>query len=208
MALEKAAIVNEDSGEKIEFCFNPSEFQTQKMVPWSRHPVKGTDSPEAQFTQGGELRLTMELLFDTYEKQESVLDKYTAKIAKLAEINPQKKRPPLCTFVWGKQSMKCFLEGYTSRYTMFLEDGTPVRAVMNVSLVKYTPAKQAKQAKANPGPADRTKRWTVRQGDNLALIADREYGEPRRWRPIAEANGIDNPRILRPGQHLIIPPVE
>ena len=53
MALEKAAILNEDTGDKIEFCFNPSEIQVAKTVPWSRHAVKGTDSPEAQFTQGG-----------------------------------------------------------------------------------------------------------------------------------------------------------
>jgi hypothetical protein len=208
MALEKAAIINEDTGEKIELCFNPSELQVQKSVPWSRHAVKGTDSPEAQFTQGGELRMTMELLFDTYETQEDIRRKYIIPIANLTEINPQRKRPPLCTFIWGQGSMQCFLESYMTRYTTFLEDGTAVRAVMNVSLVKYVPAKQAKQAKANPGPADRTKRRTVRQGDNLALIAAKEYGEPRRWRPIAEANGIDNPRMLRPGQQLIIPPVE
>jgi len=208
MALEKAAIKNEDTGEKIEFCFNPTEIQLNKTVPWSRHSVKGTDSPEAQFTQGGELRLTMEALFDTYETQESVLGKYTSKIAELTDIKPHLKRPSLCRFIWGKQSFQCFLESYTTRYTMFLENGTPVRAVMNLSLVKYTPAKQAKQARANPGPADRTKRRTVRQGDNLALIAAHEYGDPRRWRPIAEANGLDNPRVLRPGQQLIIPPVE
>jgi len=208
MALEKAAIINEDTGEKIELCFNPSEIEVNKSVPWTRHPVKGTDSPEAQFTQGGEVRTVMELLFDTYETRENVVTKYTQKIAKLTEILPKVKRPPLCTFVWGKFAQKCFLEGYSVRHTMFLDDLTPVRAVMNISLVKYVPAKQAKQAKSNPGPADRTKRRTVQQGDNLALIAAKEYGEPRRWRPIAVANGIDNPRLLRPGQQLVIPPVE
>ena len=208
MGLEKAAILNEDTGERIEVCFNPSELSTTKTVPWSRHSVKGTDSPEAQFTQGGEQRLTMELLFDTYETQEDVFEKYTQKIAQLTEIKAQLKRPSLCRFTWGKHSFPCFLESYTTRYTMFLEDGKPVRAVMNVSLVKYTPAQQAKRAKSNPGPADRTKQRTVRQGDNLALIAAKEYGDARRWRPIADANDLHNPRVLRPGQPLIIPPVE
>jgi len=208
MALEKAAILNEDTGERIDVCFNPTELHVTKSVPWSRHPVKGSDSPEAQFTRGGELRLTMELVFDTYETREDVLDKYTGKIGKLTEIKAQLKRPALCRFVWGKSQFRCFVESYSTRYTMFLEDATPVRAVMNVNLVQYTPAKQAKQAKSNPGPADRTKQRTVHQGDNLALIAAREYGDPRRWRPIADANRLDNPRVLRPGQQLIIPPVE
>jgi hypothetical protein len=208
MALEKAALINEDTGEKIEVCFNPSEMQSTKSVPWSRHPIKGADSPEAQFTQGGETRMHVELLFDTYESQESVFDKYVSKIVKLTEIKAQVKRPALVRWVWGKANALFFVESYTNRYTMFLEDGTPVRAVMNLNFVKYTPAKQAKQARSNPGPADRTKQRIVRQGDNLALIAAKEYGDPRRWRPIAEANRLDNPRLLRPGQPLVIPPVE
>ena len=35
--------------------------------------------------------------------------------------------------------------------------------------------------------------WTVKAGDKLPLIAAQVYGDPRLWRPIAEANGIANP---------------
>jgi nucleoid-associated protein YgaU len=38
-----------------------------------------------------------------------------------------------------------------------------------------------------------TKIWTVRIGDNLPAIAARTYDDPRQWRPIADANKIDNP---------------
>jgi nucleoid-associated protein YgaU len=48
--------------------------------------------------------------------------------------------------------------------------------------------------------------WTVRPGDRLDWIAHKEYGDSTRWRPIAEANGIDDPIDLKSGQQLVIPP--
>jgi nucleoid-associated protein YgaU len=53
--------------------------------------------------------------------------------------------------------------------------------------------------------ADRTKMRDVKRGQNISLIAWLEYGDPDQWRPIAEANGIDNPRQLPPGTRLLIP---
>jgi nucleoid-associated protein YgaU len=48
----------------------------------------------------------------------------------------------------------------------------------------------------------------VRDGDSLQSIAFDAYGDPTRWRPIAEANGIDDPLALRSGAELTIPVVE
>jgi len=57
------------------------------------------------------------------------------------------------------------------------------------------------------------KAWTVKTGDTLPEIAAKVYGDPRLWRPIADANRIHNPlqfpdknkdygRVLFiPGQH-------
>lgn len=41
--------------------------------------------------------------------------------------------------------------------------------------------------------------WTVKSGDTLPLIAAQVYGDPRLWRPIADANSIHNP-LRFPGQ--------
>lgn len=49
----------------------------------------------------------------------------------------------------------------------------------------------------------------VKAGDTLPLIAREAYGDPRLWRLIAEANGIDDPfRFPEPddvGRLLLIP---
>jgi nucleoid-associated protein YgaU len=43
------------------------------------------------------------------------------------------------------------------------------------------------------------------RGDTLSRIAFAEYNDPRAWRAIADANDLDNPRLLEPGMTLTIP---
>jgi nucleoid-associated protein YgaU len=50
--------------------------------------------------------------------------------------------------------------------------------------------------------------WTVTEGDSLWSIAAAEYGDPRWWRVVARANDVVNPRTLRPGTELVVPPLE
>jgi len=52
------------------------------------------------------------------------------------------------------------------------------------------------------------KRQRVRRGDTLSSIAGSLYGDPKKWRPIAEANALDDPLALLPGQLLTIPAIE
>ena len=54
-------------------------------------------------------------------------------------------------------------------------------------------------------PAERT--YTVKQGDTLSDIAQRELGDASKWRQIFEANRsqIDDPDLIRPGQRLTLP---
>lgn len=47
--------------------------------------------------------------------------------------------------------------------------------------------------------------WNVKSGDSLTLIAAQVYGDPRLWRLIAEANGIDDP-LRFPGEEYLNDP--
>jgi len=56
-------------------------------------------------------------------------------------------------------------------------------------------------------PPAEPKRYKLKKGDSLWIIAKREYGDPLRWKDIAKANDLkagDIPRI-RPGRELILP---
>ncbi len=112
-------------------------------------PFVGTpDDPHLAFTSGEPYRLGAELFFDTFEEGTSVRE-LTDTIAKLAVPSPDSKRPPLCIFTWGGSlAFKCVLESFSLRFTLFLDDGTPVRAVMDTVWKEFSPAED--QLKGNP----------------------------------------------------------
>lgn len=62
------------------------------------------------------------------------------------------------------------------------------------------------ESETTPAAAGEERIYVVRSGDTLAGIALRFYGDASLDDLIAEANGIDDPRDLRPGDELIIPP--
>ncbi len=98
------------------------------------------------------------------------------------------------------------LERVSGRFTVFLADGTPVRATLSVSLKEYVDLEDA--SRGNPlESADHDKTHSVKRGDSLSSLAAAEYGDPAQWRMIAAANGIDNPRLLTPGTVLKLPPL-
>ena len=44
-------------------------------------------------------------------------------------------------------------------------------------------------------------------GETLALIAHEEYDDAAEWRRIADANGILDPKDVKPGTVLTLPPI-
>lgn len=73
------------------------------------------------------------------------------------------------------------------------------------------PAPPSPQAAAPPTEAaapvaEAAPTYRVARGDTLRAIAKRLYGEESRWRDIAAANPSLNPKKLRAGQTLNLPP--
>ena len=206
MALEKAKLMNVDKGTSQDVLFNPKEYSIQKSVQWEPHKAPGLDTPEQEFTSGNPAVLSVELFFDTYEDKKDVKAEHTDKIMALALVDADKHRPPLVMFSWGTTQFKGVVESLTVRHHMFLPDGKPCRATVNISIKEALTAKE--QLEKNPrNSPDHTKRRTVKMGETLALIAHEEYDDPAEWRRIADANGIYDPKDVKPGTVLTLPPI-
>jgi len=67
-----------------------------------------------------------------------------------------------------------------------------------------TPTPTSEESPAEAEGEEQT--YVVKQGDTLADIAIRFYDDSTLDDLIADANGIDDPTSIRPGQELIIPP--
>ncbi|NJO40779.1 MAG: LysM peptidoglycan-binding domain-containing protein [Cyanobacteria bacterium CRU_2_1] len=85
-------------------------------------------------------------------------------------------------------------------FTLFKRNGKPVRATLNV---RFTEFFDPEEDKRYTDPELTTRQ--IKRGDTLSSIASEAYNDPKRWRVIAEANGIDDPRRLEIGETLTIP---
>lgn len=204
MRLSKA-FITPSGGNPVPVLFNPTQYSLDRGNRLAEIGVPGLGSPVLQFVHGTSSTLSMQLFFDTYEDRRDVR-LHTDRVYGLLRIDPDTHAPPVCTFSWGTFTFRCVLERVGGRFTLFLADGTPVRATLDVVFKEWRDV--AVQVRENPTrSADHRTTWTVRRGDSLSAIAAAQYGDPAAWRAIAEANGIDNPRTLKPGQVLTLPPL-
>lgn len=202
MELAKAMITPRDESP-ISVLFNPNQYSLDQGNTLAEVAVPGLAAPILQYVRGNGRTLSMELFFDTWEEQSDVR-RHTDRVYGLLDIRGPLHRPPVCTFTWGSFNFDCVVERVGGRFTLFLADGTPVRATLGVSFKEFV---EVEVLVRNPPTesADHAKSCLVRRGDTLSSIAAAEYGDPTLWRPIAQANRIANPRLLAPGTRLSLP---
>lgn len=192
--------------DSVEVLFNPTEYSLDKSVEYGEVSLPGMDTPVTQFVSGDAQTLSMDLLVDTYGDNEDASEE-VAKLERLVSVEGKRHAPPLCKFVWGSLRFTSVVESLKSSYTLFMPDGTPARATVSLSFKRYeTVSKQLKKERRES--ADKTKLRRVTAAHSLWSLAADEYGNPGKWRIIADANDISDPRSLEPGDELVIPPLD
>lgn len=200
---------------ELECQFNPKQLKITKEVAWEGSNTPGRNAPDLDFKGGKPAEFSLSLVFDTSQASKSAgqdVRKYTNQLLKLAmmgkRVGNYRIPPPRVQFEWGKITLfMAVVKKVTLTYLLFLPDGTPVRAKADVDFIQQDVSDDEK-GKTNPTTrteARRTRR--VQMGERLDMIAYEEYGHPRHWRHLAEANDLLDPTDLRPGQILVIPPL-
>jgi nucleoid-associated protein YgaU len=198
---------------KLDFQFNPKELQLAKQATWKREQAKGNKKASPpQFTGAQPAKLTLELFFDASEKQDSSVVQNVEKLFSLtvpteASMTAKKASPPWVVFKWGGLTgFLAYVSQVQAKYTLFTSSGMPIRATCQVTLEEL--AGQPPKQNPTSGTLVPHRVHQVVAGDSLPAIAYDEYGVPALWRAIAELNHIDDPVRLRPGQRLLLPPLE
>lgn len=225
MALIKLTITPIDpntrtpSAAPIKVLFNPNAYSITKAVTWNaptnNKPGNETqrkfNAPLLEFGGGDSRQLSLELFYDVTEPIGGALvpdvRQLTNEIVKLTRIEKSTKHPPICRVDWGASPppdsdfpFEGVITNLTQRFTLFTSDGRPLRATLTVAFKEHLPLTKAER-EVDPESTSRI----IRQGDSLSSIAAEVYRNPALWRVIAEANKIDDPRILTLGRRLSIP---
>jgi nucleoid-associated protein YgaU len=207
---DATASPNPDSGLEVVCQFNPESFSFTKKNFWTKKKDIGSSQPELIFSGGDAATLSLSLLFDTTDTGKSVRDKYK-KLDEMIYVPADKKEPRHVQIQWGElvpqKTFIATIESMSEQYLMFNEDGTPLRAKVELCLKQAWNADH--KAPMNPtSRSDARRTWVVEQGQRLDWIAHQVYGNSSSWRQIADTNQISNPALIRPGQILKIPTIE
>ncbi len=143
--LEKARLFCPDSSSlDFQFMFNPDKVQFKEAVKVgeseSARTASGRPKVSFEYPKARTLRLK-KIMFDTYESGEDIMAvcidplRQSMQFKGFSTGDSYLPRPPIYKFIWGdKDYITCFVEKLDYKLTMFLANGTPVRAEVNLSL--------------------------------------------------------------------------
>jgi nucleoid-associated protein YgaU len=206
-----------NSEETIKVQFNPSEYSISRSSGFTKaHGIaaaaaadKETNSNEGLYlSSAADSTFRAKLTLDGFAKKGTTLEKDAEDIANdvkkikaLVLVDETLHRPPTCTFHWGSLFFRGYVTNVEEHYLMFSAEGKLLRATIDLTMREIDPYKLSLES------PDRSKRRLVIESTQISLLAEEAYHDPTLWRPIAEANNLNNPRRLKPGRALVIPPL-
>ena len=217
-----------DKSKGFYVLYNPEKYVQSRSVNYADRPGLSMETPITQFTNGTAEILSFTLFFDSMSAGAEVggtagdkikfgansllpslakqvdVRKYTEKVYKLMEIDPELHVPPLLKLSWGSLTFTGHLVKCEQTFTRFSETGMPVRAWVECVFRQFS----SNIGTVSLQSPDVTKHRVIHEGDSLWALSSAEYSDAGMWREIAAANGISNPRMLRSGDTVVLPAIK
>lgn len=197
-------VIADERQRRIPLRFNPTDYKLSKSNTFAEITIPGLETPPIQYVRGGSETLAVQALVDTSDTLDNVRTSYVDAIRNLMRPDSREHAPPIVRFVWDEAVFTGVLEKLDVNYVLFGSDGVPLRAQLDITLKEFRPAAQQVQDPPRSSPTVE-KSYVVRRGDTWDRIAAAVYRRPDAWRELARANGISDPRDLRPGLVLTVP---
>jgi LysM repeat protein len=196
--------IADERARRVPLRFNPTDYKLSKSNTFAEITIPGLETPPIQYVRGGSETLTVQALVDTSDTLENVRTTYVDAVRNLMRPDSREHAPPIVRFVWDEAVFTGVLEKLDVNYVLFHSDGVPLRAQLDITLKEYRTAAQQVTESPRSSPTVE-KSYVVRRGDTLSSISAAVYRRPDAWRELARANGISDPRDLRPGMVLTVP---
>jgi hypothetical protein len=210
---------------------NPSSYTLSYLLNYSYQRGQGFSAGEAVYTDSPPIDLEFEFLFDgtgvipkpaplgdiplvgaiasalSPDAPFVVMDEIKKFNTLVYDYSSDIHRPRALLLVWGSLTFPCVLTSLDYRFTLFAEDGTPLRAVANCVFTESIPGSERVRRDDATSP-DLTHLRDVRDGDTLPLLAYDVYANALLYLEVARVNKLINFRRLRPASRLSFPPLD
>lgn len=213
---------------QLEVQFNPESLKvTYSNQLQAANQGQASDNNQGsaaiQYVGRGTTKLAVTLWFDVTAEQSVApgadtftdVNKLTQKVIELIKVDKATAQrdqpiPAAVRFLWGSFQFDGIAESIEQSLEFFSSDGVPLRASITLNLTQQSISNTFIDRPATPptppgaslpsGAAPGTNPLTAATaGVTLQGMAD-AIGKGADWQAIAQANGIENPRLLAPGQ--------
>jgi hypothetical protein len=213
--------INDDKWTKVQF--NPDTlkvtFANQIQQPSGSGDQRGSQAQ--QFVGAGTTKLAVQLWFDvTHDLGQGLPDvidvrKLTQRVAYFItpigepKNDPKKFIPPAVRFLWGTFQFDGIVESMEENLELFSFEGRPLRASVALAIAQqkittfaFNQANEPPSfTRRNRAPAGTQPQTEAPANSNVQSLAGSDPATGGRdWQSVAAANGIENPRLLQPGQ--------
>jgi len=216
--LYKVGPNNQDDKISGKVQFNPETLKVSYSNQLAAKDDKQTAGQQsdgtsaAQFVGKGSTKLSLQLWFDITAPMpdnlpiENDVRMLTKKVTELMKTEEDKNKgtfstPKVC-FEWGSFKFTGIIESLEESLEFFSENGVPLRASMSLSMSQQDilVAESGGPGFSRPTPGANALTQATAGSSLQGLAAASGLGKD--WQSIAAANGIENPRLLPPGQFI------
>lgn len=199
----------QETGRVVPVQFNPETLS----VAFSNKSAGGDQrgGSAIQFVGQGETKLNFEIWFDVTAPDpdapgETDVRKLTEKVVKFIQPQPSGEEdkfiPPGIRFLWGTFLFDGIVQSIDESLEFFSPEGKPLRAKIAINISKQEIQFQfGKQTGPGLGgaPSPGTAPLAAPAAGDSVQSTLGKMGKQDQWQQVADANGIDNPRLLTAG---------
>lgn len=214
----KTSAFKEEVDEPFVTMFNPDKYDEKYEIEYKKDQAQGTAGNTLKFNKIKPPDYQFEFLIDgtgTAEKKANIDAEnkdVSEEIERFLEVVYKYKgdthRPRYCMIKWGDWLvLRCIFKSCSISYTLFEPSGKPLRARIKATFYEVKSDKR-RVLEQDDSSADMTHIRQVKEGDHLALMCYRIYGDIRYYPLLARSNNLKQFQELKPGTEITFPPVE
>lgn len=209
---------NEKVGEPFVTMFNPDKYDEKYEIEYKKDQPHGTEGNASKFNKTKPPDYQFEFLIDgtgTSEtkanidaKNKDVMEEIKKFLEVVYKYKGNKHRPSHCKITWGEWLvLRCNFKSCSISYTLFEPSGKPLRARIKATF-SHVKSDKRRVREQDDKSADMTHIRQVKEGDHLALMCYRIYGDIRYYPLLARSNNLKQFQELKPRTEISFPPVE
>lgn len=199
--------------EGLTLSINPESLNLEKGIAYQEDKRLGATSGSNTFERYLPEKLSFSFTVDATGVAENVEDTDNAytKIKEIEDIlyayNEEGHRPSYLVIAYGEILFKGQIASMKVDYTLFNNEGIPLRATVSLSHIGFRGSEEDKKKYSKLSP-DMSRLIVLKENDTLANLCHLIYGDSRLVGEVARFNNLNGFREIPVGAELLFPPLK